>query len=114
MFTFINSNIEVPDPGSGPQRRTADSSDLVQLKADIARLYFITEALWRILREKHGLDEQEIIRQITAIDMEDGKLDGQKATTPPKPCPKCGRILARQRAKCMFCGEFIAHDPFDR
>ncbi len=97
-----------------PNQQRSDSAEIAQLRADVERLYFITEALWRILREKHGIDDQEIIRQIAAIDMEDGKLDGRKAVQPPQPCPKCGRTLVKQRLKCMYCGEFIALNPFER
>ena len=114
MFTFrgpIDDFSRPAQPGI-PQRQ--DSGDLNQLRADVERLYFITEALWRILREKQGLDDQEIIRQIAAIDMEDGQLDGRKAPQPPQPCPKCGRTLTKQRLKCMYCGEFIAVNPFER
>jgi hypothetical protein len=113
MFTFPSSSGDAPIPSS---RRAAGepSSELVQLQGDVERLYFITEALWRILKEKHGLDDQEIIRQITTIDMEDGRLDGRKAKTPPQPCPKCGRILTKQKTKCMFCGELVAVNPFER
>ena len=89
-------------------------SDIVQLRADVERLYFVTEALWRILKEKHALDDDEIIRQVTMIDMEDGKLDGRKSKQPPQPCPKCGRVLSKQRASCLFCGELIAVNPFER
>jgi len=92
----------------------ASDAGAAQLRADVERLYFIAEALWRILREKLGVDDQEIVRQIAAIDLEDGKLDGRKAPQPAQPCPKCGRKLAKQRLKCMYCGEFIASDPFDR
>jgi hypothetical protein len=112
MFTFRN-----PDTGDTqplhPQRSEA-TADVAEMKADIERLYFITEALWRILKEKHGLDDLEIVRQITVIDMEDGKLDSRKAKTPPQPCPKCGRVLGKQRTKCMYCGELIAVNPFER
>lgn len=90
------------------------SSDVQQLRAEVERLYFITEALWRILKEKNGLDDNEIVKQIALIDAEDGKMDGRKAKTPPQPCPKCGRILAKQRTKCMFCGELVAVNPFER
>ena len=48
------------------------------------------------------------------IDLEDGKLDQRKAKTPPKPCPKCGRTLNKQRTKCMYCGELIVVNPFER
>ena len=99
---------------SRPAGGAVSDAGEVQLRADVERLYFIAEALWRILREKLGVDDQEIIRQIAAIDLEDGKLDGRKAPQPPQPCPKCGRTLTKQRLKCMYCGEFIVADPFDR
>ncbi|MEO6787659.1 MAG: hypothetical protein ABI318_16145 [Chthoniobacteraceae bacterium] len=112
MFVFHN-----PDAGDSRSlhtQRSESGADVAEMKADIERLYFITEALWRILKEKHGLDDLEIVRQITAIDMEDGKLDNRKAKTPPQPCPKCGRMLGKQRTKCMYCGELIVANPFER
>lgn len=112
MFVFRNS--AAPENEISPQARAEPRGDTEEIRAEIERLYFITEALWRILKEKHGLDENEIVRQITMIDMEDGKLDQRKAKTPPKPCPKCGRVVAKQRAKCMYCGELIVANPFER
>jgi hypothetical protein len=111
---FIFRNQDNPETAA-LARGTADAAGEVgQLRADIERLYFISEALWRILKAKDGLEDNEIIRQIAMIDMEDGKLDGRKAKTPPQPCPKCGRMLGKQRVKCMFCGELIAVNPFER
>ena len=111
----LNRNMfEAPDSLPLHQPHSESLADAAEMRADIERLYFITEALWRILKEKHGLDDLEIVRQITAIDMEDGKLDGRKLKTPPQPCPKCGRVLGKQRTKCMYCGELIAVNPFER
>ena len=112
MFTFRNFDNQ-PDPPAR-QPRSESLAESAEIKADIERLYFITEALWRILKEKQGLDDMEIVRQITAIDMEDGKLDSRKAATPPQPCPKCGRVLAKQRTRCIYCGELIVANPFER
>ena len=112
MFVFRNSDGSDAQPIRPP--RSDAPADLAEMRADIERLYFITEALWRILKEKQGLDDLEIVRQITAIDMEDGKLDGRKQKTPPEPCPKCGRVLGKQRTKCMYCGELIVVNPFER
>ena len=111
---FVFRNLDSPDTAPIQHPRSEPHADIEEMKAEIERLYFITEALWRILKEKHGLDENEIVRQITMIDLEDGKLDQRKAKTPPKPCPKCGRVLGKQRAKCMYCGELIAVNPFER
>src|SRR5690606_31338757 len=114
MFTFRGSHDDSSLPPSAPTQQRAENADVAQLRADVERLYFITEALWRIIREQHGMADEEIIRQIAAIDMEDGRLDGRKAPQAPQPCPKCGRTLAKQRLKCMYCGEFIAVNPFER
>ncbi len=112
MFDFKSSQ----SSGSQPlgNRSLADTSAVVDLQAEVDRLYFITEALWRILKEKHGMDDNELIKQITLIDIEDGRLDGKKPKAPPVPCPKCNRTVGRQRMKCIFCGEPIAANPFDR
>ena len=74
----------------------------------------ITEALWTILKEKHGLEDKELLRRIVEIDLRDGQLDGRVATTPPEPCPKCQRIVAKGSVRCMYCGEPLAMNPFAR
>ncbi len=98
-------------PTRGPR---SNESEVAELQGEVERLLLITEALWRILKEKHGLDENELVKQITLLDLEDGKLDGRKPATPPQPCPKCKRTLGKNRPRCLFCGEPIAADPFQR
>ena len=112
MFDIPRSDSTSSQPFSS--RSVADSSVVMELQAQVERLFFVTEALWRILKEKHGMDDNELIKQITLIDIEDGKLDGKKPKTPPVPCPKCNRTVGRQRVKCLFCGEPIAQSPFER
>jgi len=99
---------------TAPGTTRSNEAELSELQGEVERLLLITEALWRILKEKHGLDDVELVRQITIIDMEDGRLDGRKPTAPPQPCPKCQRILGKHRQRCLFCGEPIAARPFDR
>jgi hypothetical protein len=103
----------VPHEAPAPRARSSEA-EVAELQFEIERLRIISEALWRIVQEKLGLDEKELIRQITVIDMEDGRLDGRVAATPPVPCPKCQRTLAKNRPRCLFCGEPIAADPFQR
>lgn len=108
-----------PLPGDStrslPSARAREASDQIEeLKADIERLLLVTEALWKIVQEKHGLEDKELLRRITMIDLEDGTLNARKGKSAPKPCPKCNRALPKRRPKCMFCGEPVVYDPFER
>jgi hypothetical protein len=51
-------------------------------------------SIGRILSEPFGMN--------TLLDLEDGHLDGRKPPTPLKPCPKCGRMLSRERPSCLY------------
>lgn len=84
------------------------------LKCETERLLMICEALWTILKEQHGYDDEELAERIRKIDMKDGKLDGRVAKTEPTSCPHCGRTLSRQRPVCMYCGGHAGLDPFRR
>jgi len=97
-----------------PARSTPGSSEVARLQGQVERLLMTTEALWNILKEKQGLDDKELLRQIVQIDLRDGKLDGHVAPTPPEPCPKCQRVVAKQSVRCMYCGEPLLMNPFAR
>ena len=90
------------------------TAEILELQLKVERLLIITEALWSILKEKHGFEDQELIKRMVEIDLRDGRLDGRVATTPPQACPKCKRTLPKGKPKCMFCGELIPPTPFAR
>jgi hypothetical protein len=89
-------------------------ADVEVLKLDIERLLMITEALWGILKEKHGYADEELIRRIQEIDMSDGQLDGKVARQRPSACPKCGRLMVRNHTVCLYCGQASTEAPFVR
>src|SRR4051794_15245020 len=69
-----------------PRRKTrSDDAELQALELQVERLLLTTEALWKIVKEKLGCDDRDLVRQITMIDLEDGKLDARKPPSPPKP-----------------------------
>jgi hypothetical protein len=85
------------------------------IRFDVEKLFMITQALWTILQEQHGYTDEDLMRRVQDIDLQDGKLDGQVARSKIKPdCPKCGRKLMSKRPVCLFCGTAVAMDPFDR
>lgn len=99
---------------SAEARAREAKTEIELLRYDIERLLMITEALWGILKEKHGYQDEELANRVMAIDQRDGKLDGRVAVSPPASCPRCGRTLERKRPMCLYCGQVIARDPFER
>ncbi len=116
MFYPSNINNSIANVNASAARSDAASArmDVDLLKSDVERLLMITEALWLILKEQHGYDDNELVKRIVAIDMRDGKLDGRVAPEPPQKCPKCDRTLFKNRMRCVYCGEYFVGNPFQR
>jgi hypothetical protein len=89
-------------------------TEIEQLRSDVNRLLLITEALWRITREKLNCTDEQLVQRIQEIDLEDGKLDGQKAATPARECPHCQRKLVKHQPLCSYCGKPVQFLPFER
>ena len=90
-------------------------SEIDVLSLYVERLSMITEALWAILKEKHGYSDEELMERITQIDLRDGKLDGRVASSETPRCPQCKRMhVAKQRPRCLYCGAAISGEPFRR
>ncbi len=102
--------------GAAAERAAAEraKSAVAETRHDIERLLMITEALWGILKEQHGYTDEELFRRITEIDLRDGRADGRVAATPVPPCPHCGRLTAKHRPLCIYCGKPMVTDPFQR
>ncbi|MDD5348740.1 MAG: hypothetical protein PHQ12_00885 [Chthoniobacteraceae bacterium] len=102
------------DPLSSRPLSAAGTGEVARLQVQVERLLMITEALWGILKEQHGFDDKELQKRIVEIDLRDGRMDGKVAAAPPTECPKCGRTIAKQSIRCMYCGEPLLMDPFAR
>ena len=98
----------------GQSQARSVRTDLEFVRCDIERLLMITEALWGILKEKHGYTDDELMKRVAEIDQRDGKVDGRVAQSPPGSCPRCNRTLERKRPFCLYCGQAIAWDLFER
>ena len=97
------------------QREARDAkSRLELLQADVERLLMITEALWTVLKQQHGLTDEDLAKLVADIDLRDGRLDGRVAPSAPHPCPQCGHMLGKRRPFCYFCGAAVPGDPFER
>lgn len=114
---FYTSNDFTRDATASRNTRPSSNDTRTEvnlLESEVERLLMITEALWSILQEKFGYEDQELIKRMVMIDMRDGKLDGKVASSAPGKCPKCDRTLFKKRPRCLYCGEPIAADPFER
>jgi hypothetical protein len=98
----------------GELRAVETKAEVERLRIDVERLFMISEALWRLLKEKHGYSDEQFEDLVTQIDMEDGRLDGRVAPTEKPNCPKCDAKLSGGRPVCIFCGTQIIQDPFQR
>ena len=84
------------------------------LSDEIERLLMITEALWEILKEQHGYTDDDLAHKIRDIDLRDGKLDSRVAPSGVAQCPTCNRTLEKNRSYCIYCGQAVTRDPFER
>lgn len=100
---------------SAASNRAAKASDEITfLRADVEKLMMISEALWDILKEKHGYTDAELVRRVEQVDLKDGRLDGKVAKSPPKKCPSCNRTVIGRRSECLWCGQRLVSAPFAR
>lgn len=93
-------------------RKAATENAILEL--EVERLLMITEALWTILKEEHGYDDAKLQECVQRIDLRDGKLDGRVGSTEAKLCPTCNRTLNKKRPRCIYCGQVVQPDLFER
>lgn len=84
------------------------------LRADVEKLFMITEALWTLLKERGEYTDETLIELIRTIDLKDGRLDGKSRTKIRATCPHCGKIAIGTHPLCLYCGAEIVQSPFER
>ncbi|MFH2136874.1 MAG: hypothetical protein ABII88_00010 [Candidatus Omnitrophota bacterium] len=110
----IHDGIARADAASARSKLSRTEIEIKETKLDIERLLLITEALWNILKEEHGYADEDLVKRVNEIDSRDGKLDGKVKPQGPLPCPNCGHNLMKKRPVCIYCGECINIDLFER
>ncbi|HLX62737.1 MAG TPA: hypothetical protein VKX17_15780 [Planctomycetota bacterium] len=78
-------------------------SEIEKLRQELDRTTLIVQALWEMLKKKHGATEEEMLQTIESVDLMDGKLDG-KPSRIPENCPDCQRPVSVATSTCFFCG----------
>lgn len=73
----------------------------------LEKLQLVTQAMWEILRERHGVTDEELEAKILEVDLRDGTKDGRMARAVAV-CGTCGRKTGvRHHRACFYCGEAI-------
>lgn len=89
------------------------SGDIGDLEHRVAKLELVVESLWRLLRDQTDFTEEDLLDMVAAVDLEDGKYDGQKARGPSfRTCRRCRRKISKRHGKCLYCGTLQHIEPF--
>ena len=108
------ANMAAVDAQTASRAAAAAGRQNDALSMDVEKLFMITEALWNILKEKHGYTDENLAVMVQNIDLRDGQLDGKVANQPNPACPKCGRTLMARHPVCIYCGTVSVQGPFER
>lgn len=110
----MRENIQAELTGQRAARVAGEAKTEIDLmRGDLARLFLLCEAMWSILKDKHGYTEEDLVTRMQEIDMRDGKLDNRRGPSPQPDCPKCGRKIMGRHPICLFCGEQVPRDVFE-
>jgi hypothetical protein len=71
------------------------------------RIALACQALWEILRERTGLQDEDVFAKMAEIDLRDGKADGRVGAQ-VMTCTHCRRPVNSARPVCIYCGH---HQP---
>lgn len=82
-------------------------SEAAELRRQVDRMQLICEAMWTIVKERVGADDEQLFKLITQIDLRDGKLDG-RAKKPTQRCSDCGRVVSARTGVCLYCGAIVS------
>ncbi len=84
-----------------------------ELENAMEHLALACRAMWSLLTENTTLTDDDLLKRMEQIDLQDGRADG-KVTGKIAKCPKCGRTMPPKRSKCMYCGATkLDYNPFD-
>ncbi|RYD36467.1 MAG: hypothetical protein EOP87_05405 [Verrucomicrobiaceae bacterium] len=84
----------------GQRSRVASTDEKVE------RLTLACQAMWELLRDHHGLTEDQLYAKIMEIDARDGKFDG-KVGEEIIQCPHCGQRTSTGKLRCVYCGKGV-------
>lgn len=102
------------DARQAQSKAQGNAREMMLLEQKLERTMMVCESLWNIVKESHGLEDDDLAKMVKAIDLEDGRADNKVKKSPPIQCKRCGKTVPRTRTTCMYCGEEHTVSPFKR
>ena len=93
------------------RRNSRANRDMKIINANLSKILMINEALWELIRDKHGLTETDLHEKLYEVDMRDGVLDGKNQRKASE-CSGCGRMVSSRHPACLYCGNVIDSSVF--
>ncbi len=95
------------DMENAKQKAEHIQKEIYDLSGRLDALILATQAVWEIVKEQTGVDDERLLKKMEDIDLRDGVADG-KITATITMCPKCGRTNNSKRGNCLYCGEELS------
>lgn len=110
---YSNSGNAEATARSAENQAAVAAREVRHMQDSLDRSMMVMEAMWSFMRDKLQLTDEQLADRVNDIDLSDGELDGRVRKSPVS-CPKCNRTIARRFSRCMYCGQPVVQDPFDR
>ena len=107
----VASTVTASDAARAKSKARSVECQLKVLEANLAKSMMINEALWELIRDRHGLTEKDLHDKLYEVDMRDGILDGKNQRKAVE-CPKCGHTVSPRHPACIYCGQVIDESVF--
>lgn len=72
-----------------------------KLADEIHHLKMVLESVWNLLKEKTGLSDEDLKQELKEIKFKNAEA---AAKSEPGTCSNCGKTIAQDSTKCVFCG----------
>lgn len=95
----VGSTKDLETKVAAQQRELTELRKLVQqLDERLDRQGLVLRALCRVVQEAQGLNPRQLLDRVRQEETE-------RASAPPRTCPKCGKVVTQRTNRCIYCGE---------